>query len=68
MASWRGAGAGRALLDALVEEAARRGHERAVLNAQAQAVPFYEKSGFAVTGEAFMEADIPHVVMTRRLR
>jgi predicted GNAT family N-acyltransferase len=67
VASWRGRGVGAALLLKLVELARERGHARAILNAQTQAVPFYRRYGFTVTGDEFEEAGIPHVVMERPL-
>jgi predicted GNAT family N-acyltransferase len=67
LASWRGRGVGDALLRALIEAARARGHARAILNAQVQAIPFYARHGFAPQGPAFDEAGIPHQVMTRSL-
>lgn len=59
----RGHGAGLELLKRICKFARVSGQKNVYLNAQVQAVPFYEKAGFAVTGEEFMEADIPHVRM-----
>ncbi|MEO1481676.1 MAG: GNAT family N-acetyltransferase [Myxococcota bacterium] len=56
----RGRGVGAALLTALIEEAKRRGHTRLALNAQTHAIPFYERFGFAASGDEFDEAGIPH--------
>src|SRR4249920_1757538 len=64
---WRGRGVGGTILAALVGRAAERGMTRLVLNAQTHAVPFYARYGFAVFGDEFMEADIPHVAMARDL-
>ena len=36
------------------------------LEAQTQALPFYEKLGFEKTGEEFMDAGIPHYLMYLR--
>ncbi|HEX4884374.1 MAG TPA: GNAT family N-acetyltransferase [Casimicrobiaceae bacterium] len=66
-AAWRGRGVGSALLDHLVALARARGDAKAMLNAQAHAIPFYARHGFAVAGEPFDEAGIPHVAMERRL-
>ncbi|AOU98348.1 hypothetical protein BI364_10570 [Acidihalobacter yilgarnensis] len=57
---YRGQGIGRALLDALMHEAARLGHRHAILNAQLQAIPFYERAGFTASGPEFLDAGIPH--------
>lgn len=67
LAAWRGAGVGAALLAALVAEARRRGHRAAHLHAQAHARRFYERHGFEVEGEEYLEAGIPHVGMRRSL-
>ena len=67
LSTWRGRGVGRSMLQTLIAEARRRGFAEAVLSAQTQARQFYEKNGFAVAGEAFMEAGIPHVSMVRKL-
>jgi len=68
LAEWRSRGVGRAILEALVEEARRRGFAEAMLNAQSYASGFYAKSGFEVVGDEFTEAGIPHVAMARTLR
>lgn len=63
----RGQGIGARLLEALVEAARARGDREVMLNAQAQAEPFYERYGFRREGEMFMEAGIPHIRMRRAL-
>lgn len=68
LADWRGRRVGRALLDALVAEAERRGHAEAVLNAQAHALKFYLRAGFAITSDPFVEAGILHREMRKRLQ
>ncbi len=65
---WRGRGVGTALLRAMVEEGRRRKLEWLVLNAQLEAVPFYERAGFHALGEVFEDAGIPHRRMELRLR
>ena len=59
----RGAGVGSALLLALMQEARRCGHAAAVLSAQTQAIPFYRRHGYEVSGIEYMDAGIPHVDM-----
>lgn len=61
--AWRGRGVGAALLEALVQEAVRRGLN-CHLNAQTHALDFYTRAGFRPEGEEFMEAGIPHRRMT----
>jgi predicted GNAT family N-acyltransferase len=63
----RARGVGRALLDALVADAQRRGFARASLNAQDHAVGFYEKAGFLPFGATMVECAIVHQPMERDL-
>jgi predicted GNAT family N-acyltransferase len=67
VAGMRGRGIGATILRRLLDEALRRGIRGPYLHAQLQAVPFYEKFGFACEGEVFDEAGIPHVRMRRAL-
>lgn len=67
VAAWRGRGVGRALLHALLREAGRRGDRECHLDAQVQAIGFYERAGFRVHGPVFDDAGIPHRSMTLRL-
>lgn len=64
---WRGRGVGRALLDRLMELAAQAGQAELALHAQTHACGFYRAAGFVEEGPEFMEAGIPHRLMTRRL-
>jgi len=61
----RGAGVGGAVLQALIDEAARRGLREVALAAQTHALDFYLRHGFEAVGEVFMEAGIPHRAMRR---
>lgn len=65
---YRGQGLGGRVVQALVNEAVRRGYPRVYLGAQKQAVDFYAKLGFTPYGEEFMEAGIPHLSMEKSLR
>lgn len=60
---WRKQGIGRAIMAALLDEAVARGHGRVTLDAQLSAVAFYLPLGFAVRGEVFMDAGMPHLHM-----
>ena len=64
---WRGRGAGRALLRALLDAARRRGHRQVMLSAQSHALGFYRAEGFAPEGPVYEEAGIPHQAMRLRL-
>ena len=67
LASVRDAGIGKPLLEALVQAARARGDKEVTLSAQAGAVGFYRRAGFASRGDAFEEAGIAHQTMTLRL-
>ncbi len=64
----RGAGLGLGLLrDGLLEIRKRFYPQKVTLDAQSQTVGFYEKVGFTVSSEEFIEAGIPHIKMTLEL-
>ncbi|MBS0346221.1 MAG: GNAT family N-acetyltransferase [Proteobacteria bacterium] len=65
-ADWRGQGVGAALLQALIDEAERRGMRRLVLSAQTHALGFYTRFGFVPEGEVYDEAGLPHQMMLRQ--
>lgn len=60
----RGEGLGRAVMDAVEGHAREAGYDEVVLDAQVPVVGFYEALGYAVEGEEFEDAGIPH----RRMR
>lgn len=60
---WRGKGVGEALLLALLDRARSLGLREVSLNAQADAIGFYEKFGFVPYGDRFEEAGIEHQAM-----
>jgi predicted GNAT family N-acyltransferase len=64
---WRGRGAGRALLRALIDAARRRGDPEVALNSQVQALGFYRAEGFEPVGAVYEEAGIPHQAMRMKL-
>jgi predicted GNAT family N-acyltransferase len=64
---WRGRGVGSRLVEFLVDAARDRGFTEIYLHSQIQAAGFYEGLGFEVRGDTFMEADIEHVLMARKL-
>jgi ribosomal protein S18 acetylase RimI-like enzyme len=65
--SRRGSGIGRALVERLHTELRARGVRRVWLNARAPVVGFYERLGYTVVGEPFVEVGIEHRRMTRAL-
>ena len=64
---YRGRDVGAALLAKLIAFARERGNDRAFLNAQTHALPFYARFGFIAEGLEFSEAGIPHQTMTLTL-
>ncbi|MCP3662108.1 MAG: GNAT family N-acetyltransferase [Gammaproteobacteria bacterium] len=62
LAPWRSSGVGSALLKTLILHAVSI-KTSPFLNAQTQALHFYQRHGFTSDGEIFMEADIPHIRM-----
>ena len=62
---WRGLKVGDALMQAVIGEAEERGLKQQMLSAQVQATAFYERLGFNLVSEEFLEAGIPHVDMVR---
>jgi YbgC/YbaW family acyl-CoA thioester hydrolase len=64
----RSGGHGAAVVRVLEEAAHARGDREVALNAQRSAERFYARLGYAVHGEGFEEAGIPHIEMRRALR
>lgn len=64
---YRGRGAGRAILQWLLDRARAQGHAAVILHAQSHALGFYARAGFVPSSAEFMEAGIPHRQMTLRL-
>ncbi len=62
---WRGMKVGDALMHAAIVEAQNRDLSQQMLTAQVHATAFYERLGFRVVSEEFLEAGIPHVDMVR---
>jgi predicted GNAT family N-acyltransferase len=63
----RGTGAGAALLAACEQAARAKGAETMFIHAQRRAEAFYAGQGYEPEGEEFVEAEIPHVRMTKPL-
>ncbi len=60
---WRGKGVGSALLRKAVLMYRQQGIRKLTLSAQMHAVSFYEKAGFEICSEPYLDADILHVDM-----
>jgi predicted GNAT family N-acyltransferase len=67
LASATGCGLGARLMAELERAAAHRGLGCVVLHAQESVIPFYQKRGYAVEGEFFVEAGIRHRAMRKAL-
>ena len=65
--SWRGRGIGRAILQELLNLAAKQGLSQVFLSAQSHAVGFCERAGFHVVGVVFIDAGTPHRNMVKEL-
>jgi ElaA protein len=63
----RGTGLGAAVLQAAHREAARGGAHEIRLAAQTPVRDFYARYGYVASGDVFMEAGIPHVMMARAM-
>ena len=67
ISSYRGTGIGALVMRGIEEHAASVGFTHLKLNSQLQAVPFYQKLGYASVGNVFIEADIEHLTMEKEL-
>jgi predicted GNAT family N-acyltransferase len=63
----RNHGAGGLMLSFLIDYALHNHYESLMLNAQTDALPFYQRYGFKADSEIFMEAGIKHRHMTLTL-
>ncbi|QCU89989.1 GNAT family N-acetyltransferase [Thiomicrorhabdus sediminis] len=58
--AYRGQNIGSAVMNALIDQAKKKGLDRVYLGSQLTAIPFYQKLGFAEYGDIFLDADIEH--------
>ncbi len=63
----QGKGIGRVLMSFAENIARDRGYRRLVMHARKTAAGFYEKLGYKVSGEEFLEVTIPHYEMGKEL-
>lgn len=64
---YRGKSYGTKMIHALEKETTKKGYTKAKLSAQTRAVEFYERLGYKVVSDEFLDAGIPHVTMTKQL-
>jgi len=65
--SHRGKGAGLLIMKEIEKYAAVNEFKQLKLNAQTHALSFYEKLGYRITSEEFLDAGIPHKTMEKTL-
>lgn len=58
--SCRSRGIGTLMLHKLLQLARQQGYAKISLNSQASAIRFYQRNGFVIDSEEFIEAGIPH--------
>jgi predicted GNAT family N-acyltransferase len=63
----RGLGVGVLLMGCIEVTARERGFTRLDLDAQLHAIPFYEKLSYVADGDVFLDANIEHRHMSKRL-
>lgn len=63
----QGKGIGRALMSFAENLARDRGYKNLTMHARKHAIGFYEKMGYQVKGDEFVEVTIPHYVMQKHL-
>lgn len=64
----QGKGIGASLMNFAENIARDRGYRTIQLNARKVALEFFEKQGYKVDGDEFIQLGIPHFVMKRKLR
>ncbi|MEE8518796.1 MAG: GNAT family N-acetyltransferase [Dehalococcoidia bacterium] len=64
---WRRRGIAGEIITALERQATQRGAIEVMLHAQTHAQGLYDKLGYIVSGNGFVEAGIDHVLMIKRL-
>jgi len=63
----QGRATGRALVARAEALARERGFRRLMMHARSSAIGFYEKCGYSIVGDEFLEQGIPHVRMEKEL-
>lgn len=64
----QGTGIGASLMDYAENVARDKGFTTMIMHARETALGFYEKLGYKIQGERFMEVNVPHYMMAKRLR
>lgn len=64
---FRSSGVGLFLMENIVSFCVKSGYKKAILGSQKQALGFYEKLGFVVCSDMYLDANIPHFKMVKNL-
>ncbi|MEO8961364.1 MAG: GNAT family N-acetyltransferase [Ginsengibacter sp.] len=64
----QGKGIGASMMNYAENVARDAGFKTLIMHARKTAIGFYEKLGYSVTGNEFIEVSIPHFIMEKRLR
>lgn len=64
----QGKGIGASMMNYAENVARDAGYHKVIMHARKPTVPFFEKLGYKVTGNEFIEITIPHYVMEKKLR
>lgn len=65
--SFRQQGIGKAITTSALQYAQQQGFATAILYAQSQSASFYEQFGFERQGDPFLQADMLHIAMVKKL-
>jgi len=63
LSKYRGKQIGKVLINEIIEYSKKLGISTLILSSQSSVIEFYERFGFRVQGEEFLEANIPHYKM-----
>lgn len=64
----QGKGIGATMMNYAENVARDAGYNKIIMHARKPTVPFFEKLGYKVTGNEFVEITIPHFIMEKKLR
>ena len=65
--SHRQLGAGSILLDSILQYSKEHGYKKVFCNAQVAVIDFYLKKDFELIGDEFLDANIPHKAMFKKI-
>lgn len=64
VSEWRGKGVGSEILSSCINACRKQRVEKIILNAQVYVTQFYQKAGFIISSDEFLDAGIAHKQMT----